>query len=121
LEQIAKQQYEIKALAENEVQVQPKTSDCYRIAKALAVKRTEFHTYKLKEEKSYKAVVKNMRYSINPEEIRTEIEKLGLTVKNIWNLRQYRTKLPLSVFSVELKPAPTNKDTFNVQYYNSAK
>jgi hypothetical protein len=46
----SKQQYEIKALAENQVKAQPKTSDSYRtITKALADKRTEFHTYKLKE------------------------------------------------------------------------
>jgi hypothetical protein len=33
----------------------------------------EFHTYKLKEELSYRLVLKNMHYSINPEEIKTEI------------------------------------------------
>jgi hypothetical protein len=59
LEQIAKQQYEIKALADNQVKVQPKTSESYRtIIKALAEKRTEFHTYKLKEERSYRVVLK---------------------------------------------------------------
>jgi DNA-binding protein H-NS len=39
LEQIEKQQYEIKALADNQVKVQPKTSESYRvIIKALAKK-----------------------------------------------------------------------------------
>jgi hypothetical protein len=58
LEQIAKQQYEIKALADNQVKVQPKTSESYRtIIKALAKKRTEFHTYK-KEEGRYRVVLK---------------------------------------------------------------
>jgi hypothetical protein len=41
-----------------------------------------FHTYKLKEERSYRAVLKNMHY-INPEEIKTEIENLQYTVTNI--------------------------------------
>jgi hypothetical protein len=36
----------------------------------------EFHTYKLKEERSSRVV----HYSINPEETKTEIEKLGHTV-----------------------------------------
>jgi hypothetical protein len=58
----------------------------------------EFHTYKLKEDRSYKAVLKNMHYSINPQEMKTEIEKLGHTVTNIRNIKQYRTKLPLSIF-----------------------
>jgi hypothetical protein len=75
----------------------------------------EFHTYKLKE-RSYRVVLKNMHYCINPEEIKPEIEKLGHTVTNIWNIKQYRTKLPLSIFFIELKPAPNNKDIFNVEY-----
>jgi hypothetical protein len=57
-----------------------------------------------------------MHYSINPQETKTEIEKLRHTVTNIWNIKQYRTKLPLSMFSTELKPSPNNKDTFNVDY-----
>jgi hypothetical protein len=50
LEQIAIQQYEVKALTHSQVKVQPKTSESYRtIIKALAKKCTEYHTYKLKE------------------------------------------------------------------------
>jgi hypothetical protein len=33
--------------------------------------------YKLKEERSYRVVLKNTHYSIKPEEIKTEIQKLG--------------------------------------------
>jgi hypothetical protein len=61
LEQIAFQQYEVKALAQNQVKVQPKTSESYRIiTKVLAEKRMQFHTHKLKEEKTYRVVLKNM-------------------------------------------------------------
>jgi hypothetical protein len=50
-EQIAKQQYEIKTLTDNQVKVQPKTFKCYgTIIKALIKKCMEFHAYKLKEE-----------------------------------------------------------------------
>jgi hypothetical protein len=50
LEQTAIQQYEITALAHNQVKVQPKTSESYRIIiKALAKERMQFHMYKLKE------------------------------------------------------------------------
>jgi hypothetical protein len=67
LEQIAKQQYEIKALTINQVKVQSKTSESYRIIiKALAEKRMKFHTYKLKEERSYREVLKNLHYSHQP-------------------------------------------------------
>jgi hypothetical protein len=44
-------QCEVKALSDNQVKVQPTTSECYRtIIKTLAEKRMEIHTYKLKEE-----------------------------------------------------------------------
>jgi hypothetical protein len=55
--------------------------------KALAEKRTEFHTCKLIEERSYRVVLKNMHYS-NPEVIKTEMEKLGHTAINIRNIKQ---------------------------------
>jgi hypothetical protein len=59
LEQITKQQYEIKAAADNQVKVQPKTSESYKtIIKSLAKKHVEFHIYKLKEERSYRVVLK---------------------------------------------------------------
>jgi hypothetical protein len=54
-----KQKHKIKALAGNEVKVQPKTSESYRtITKVFAEKHVEFHTYKLKEEISYRVVLK---------------------------------------------------------------
>jgi hypothetical protein len=61
-----------------------------------------------------------MHYS-NPEEIKTEIHKLGHTLTNIWNIKQYRTKQPLSMFFVELKPAPNNTGIFNVEYMQQCK
>jgi hypothetical protein len=69
------------------------TSESYRtITRALAEKRMEFQTYKLQEERSCRVVLKNMHYSINPQEIITEIERLGFMPTNIWNIKQYRTK-----------------------------
>jgi hypothetical protein len=62
-----------------------------------------------------------MHCSTNTEEIKTEIKKLGHTVTNIWNIKQYRTKLPISMFSVELKPAPNIKGIFNIEYVQQCK
>jgi hypothetical protein len=44
LEQIAKQQYAIKALTNNQLKVQPKSSEYRTIIKALAEKRAELTT-----------------------------------------------------------------------------
>jgi hypothetical protein len=62
-----------------------------------------------------------MHYSINPNDIKIEIEKLEHVVTNTWNIKQQRTKLPLSVFFVDLKPVPNNKDIFNVYYVQQCK
>jgi hypothetical protein len=82
LGQIAKRQYELKALPNNQIKIQPQTLDSYRtISKAVAETRTEFHTLRPKEEINYRVVLKNVHYSTNPEEIKTEIEKLGHSLK----------------------------------------
>jgi hypothetical protein len=47
-----------------------------------------------------------MRDFIDPEEIKTEIEKLGHVVTNIWNIKQYRTKLPFSMFFCRTEACP---------------
>jgi hypothetical protein len=49
---MVKQQYETKALTDNKVKVQLKTSECCgTIVKTLSEKCREFHTYKLKRRK----------------------------------------------------------------------
>jgi hypothetical protein len=59
LDQIVLQLYEIKALVQNQVTVQPKTPDSYRIiTKALLDRNTQFHTFKPKEERTYRFVLK---------------------------------------------------------------
>jgi hypothetical protein len=62
-----------------------------------------------------------MHFSTNKDEIKAEIEKLGHKVANVWNIPQYRTKLPLSMFFVDLKPAPNNKTIFDVEILNQCK
>jgi hypothetical protein len=59
LDQIVPQLYEIKALTQNQVKIQPKTSDsCRLITKALLDRKTQLHTYKHKEERTYRVVLK---------------------------------------------------------------
>jgi hypothetical protein len=54
-----KQQYEVKALPDNQVRIQPKTPDSYKaIIKALTEKNMTFHTYKPKDERNYRVVLK---------------------------------------------------------------
>jgi hypothetical protein len=71
------------------------------IKKKLSGKRTKFHTYKLKEERSYKTVIKIKHYCINPEENKTEIKKLWHTVTNIWNSKHSSTVNVTRTYSMQ--------------------
>jgi hypothetical protein len=42
-------------------------------------------------------------------------------ITDIWNIKHCRTKLPLSMYFVELKPALNNKDIFKVEYIQQCK
>jgi hypothetical protein len=122
LDQTAHQKYVITALANNQVWVQPTAANSYRsITHALTDKCAEFHMFRPKEERNFRVVLKRIHYSINPDDIKSEIENIGHKVTNILNIKQYRTKLPHSMFFVDLKPVPTNKDTFDVEYLQQCK
>jgi hypothetical protein len=62
-----------------------------------------------------------MHYSVDPEDIKTEIAMLGHKVFNIWNVKHYLTKQPLSMFFIDLLPAPNNKDIHNVEFLQQCK
>lgn len=60
LNDIAKDEDEIKVLRAEKVKVQPKTTQIYTtIIKELQKRGTEFHTFKLKQERSFRVVLKN--------------------------------------------------------------
>jgi hypothetical protein len=66
----------------------------------------KFHTEKLKEETSLKRSVKKYALLDQPQEIKIEIEKLGHTVPNIWNIKQCTTKLRHLMFFCIIKTCP---------------
>lgn len=114
LNEIAPEKYYFKILPTNEVKIQPSSADVYSlITKALAEKKTEFHTYKLKQERSFNVVLKGMHHSIPTAEIKEAIEQLGFEVVNITNIRQRTTKNPLPLFFVGLKSTESVKKIFD--------
>jgi hypothetical protein len=73
------------------VKVGPKTAECYgTTVTAVAERCTEFHSYKLKEERGYRPAIKDTHYSVESGEIKAEIQELGHRGTNIWNIKQYR-------------------------------
>lgn len=107
--------YVLKVLREGQVKVQPKTTETYvTIVKELRQKETEFHTYKPKQDRTFRVVLKNMHHTTNTEGIKNKIEKMEHKVTNVWNIKQRTSKMPLPMFFVELKAKTNNKDIYNV-------
>ena len=116
LNEIVKERYIIKALNQDQVKVQPKTGEAYTIiVKALTEKNTQFHTYKPKQERSFRVVLKNLHYSTDINEIKESINSLGHDVHNIWNIKHNKTNKPLSMFFIDLKHKENNKEIYKIK------
>jgi hypothetical protein len=112
----------LKVLNGNQVKIQPKSSDKYTaIIKALAEKHTQFHTYQAKESRSFRTVLRGMHYSTDTSEIKSEIEKSGHTVVNIFNVKQKQTNISPPLFFVDLKPSENIKNIYQIENLNYTK
>lgn len=106
----------MKVLKNDQVKIQPKTPKTYsNIVKGLKLKKTEFHTYKPKNERNFKVVLKNIHGSTDVNDLKAAIEKLGHVVQNIWNVRHRELRKPLPIFFIDFKSESNNKDIYNVK------
>lgn len=116
LDEFAKTEYELKVLRNNSVKILMKTHEVYKkVEEQLDLKGTDYYTYKPKQERSFKVVLKNMHPSTNVEDIKAALLELGHETVNIWNMKQRITKTPLHMFIVELSPQQNNKEIYNVK------
>ncbi|KAL1139238.1 hypothetical protein AAG570_006224 [Ranatra chinensis] len=98
-----------------DVTVYPDTPEGYRkIVNYLKDKNAQFYTHQLHKDKCFRAVIRDLRSSTPLDEIKTEIESLGFRVKNTTNIVHRVTKLPLSLFYLDLYPDKRNKEIFRV-------
>lgn len=82
MKKIAKEEYKIKIINKEQVKIQAKNSIAYvKIIKELKNRETEFHTYKPKEERSFK--VPHMHPLTSVDDIKKEIEEYDHSVINI--------------------------------------
>jgi len=106
----AKDKYLVKTLYNDQVRVQPTESSIYTtIVKALIDKNTEFHTYKRRQDRSFRVVLKNIHTSTDLNNIKQELKDKGHEVMNIWNVKQRVTKKSLAIHFVDIKPSGNNK------------
>jgi len=75
-----------------------------------------FHTYQLKQDRAYRVILRNLHHTIPIEEIKNELLAHGHTTRNITNVLQRTTKLPPSLFFIDLEPAINNKDIFSISF-----
>ncbi|CAH2083988.1 unnamed protein product [Euphydryas editha] len=116
LEKVARGNYEIKILQNERVKIQAKAHEAYSaIYKELKCRDTEFFTYKTKQERSFRVVLKRMHPSINTNSLKEALENLGHKPTNIWNIKNNKTKLPLPMFFIDLQPNHNNKDVYNIK------
>lgn len=115
LEEIDGKNYSLKILANNQVKILPSMSEKYLpIIEALKKKKTEFYTYQRKQDKSYKAVLRNMHPSTDLEDLKAAIEEYEHKVTRITNIRERTTQKPLPLFIIEIEPKDNNKSIYNI-------
>ena len=98
------------------MKVQTNTSETFRkFTRSLKEKNAAYHTFQLKTDKSYKAVIKGLHPKTNTGKISEELAKIGHQVRSINNINKYDTKQPLPLFLVELEPKNNNKEIYDIE------
>lgn len=115
LKQIAPNAYDLKILRRDEVKIQPYTDQTYsNITKALEENNTEFHTYKLKNERNFNVVLRGLHSSTSIDDIKDFLTEQGHDVVNVSNVKHTTTKLPTPLFWVNIKPKQNNKAIYDI-------
>lgn len=112
----AKDEYVIKIINKEQLKIQVKSSEKYSvIVKELQQRNTNFHTYKPKEERNFRVVLKNIHPTVNTEDLKNEIASHGHEVTNIFNIKKRGTNEPMPLFFIEIKPQTNNKDIYEIK------
>jgi hypothetical protein len=112
---IAPNKYLVKILSNEQVQVQPAESSIYTtIIKALMEKNTEFHTYKPRQDRSFRVVLRNLHPSTEVQDIKLALIEKGHEVTNVWNAKQRNTNRPLPLHFIDVKQHSNNKKLYQI-------
>jgi len=74
------------------------------VIKYLNEKKAEYHTYQQRENKAFRAVIRNIHPSTSLNEIGIAIQEIGFTVRQVANVRHKITRTNLPLFFVDLEP-----------------
>ena len=105
----------VKTLFHDQVLVQPKESSVYStIIKAVMEKNTEFHTYKPRQDRSFRVVLRNLHPSTEANDIKKALKEEGHEVTNIWNVKERTTNKPLPIHFINIKPHTNNNKIYHI-------
>lgn len=113
--------FSYKSQRDGQVRLVIKTVDSYRkVVKYLETSKKSFHTFQLKPERAYRAVIKGLHHSTQVSDIKAYLLSLGHQVRSVRNVVSRVTKDPLPMFFVDLDPNPNNKDIFDIRSFDNA-
>ena len=109
-------EYEMKSLSLDRIKIQTFNPESFsEVIKLLEAKKTEFYTYKLKSERNFKVILKNIHPTFDQTDITDALLEHGHVVKNIHNIKQYQTQRALPMFVIEIEPKESNKDIYKIK------
>uniref|UniRef100_A0A6M2DQJ3 Putative nucleic-acid-binding protein from transposon x-element n=1 Tax=Xenopsylla cheopis TaxID=163159 RepID=A0A6M2DQJ3_XENCH len=122
LEEIASKKYSYTVINNNQIKIQAYDAHAYNIIlKELKDKNTDMHSFQDKNKRSFKVVIRNLHFSTDVDDIKSEIESYGHTIIRISNMTHRITKAPLNLFLVELERKNNNGEIYNIEFLNRTK
>lgn len=115
LEKSIEKRYTAKVLPKLIVKVQTENKEDYKLVIGLLNdKKTEYHSYQLKDEKPFKVVLKGIHHNMDHKEIIQALSEKGHSVTNVASIRSKKTLQDLPMFFINLKAEPNNKAVYKI-------
>lgn len=116
LDSLINTRYQISSLGLHKIKLQLENTEDFNSALlALDKNKTEYHTYRPKQEKTYRVIMKGLHPSSDIDFIKDELKKEGHETTNIWNIRHRTSKQPLPMFYLDLKTRDNNKQIYSLK------
>lgn len=113
---IPKEHFITKTMANDAIKINIFEIDSYRkLVKEFLDRKISFYTYQIKNERAFRVVVRNLHHTNSLEDIKVALQEEGFEVRNVSNIRHFRTKDPLPLFYVDLEPTENCRKIYDLQ------
>ena len=117
LRKICSKDFFFKIQSNSEVKVQTNNEEDYRkVVQELTLKNTEFHTYKPKQLRNFRVVLRGIHPATDIDDLKQELETLNFKVASIHNIKNRLNGSPLPLFYVDLYPEIDNKNIYSITH-----